>query len=186
MFGRYGRARARHADARLEAYDAVREDAITHHGLSPEVRLADIDPQTMEVWRDTWGGRVHEPGIGGWDWPGLLERLPRRAAILPLAIWYGPDLCGLALGHASRHRAAGVRHTITLTYAERRPEPPQVPLRGLVIPLAVAVARNYGLALGATRLRLRYPDRNLLWYYQLLGFEVAWEGGKPVYCEQEI
>jgi hypothetical protein len=92
----------------------------------------------------------------------------------------------MALGQASRHRAGGVRHTVTLTHAERRPEPPEVPLRGYIIPLAVAVARNYGLALGATRLRLAYPDHNLLRYYELLGFGVAWQGGKPVYCEQEI
>ena len=46
--------------------------------------------------------------------------------------------------------------------------------------------RAYGIALGARRLRLRNPDRNLLWYYQLLGFEVVWNGDEPVYCEQEI
>ena len=186
MFGRYRLARSRHAAARLEAYEAAREDAIASHGLGPQLRVADIDRRAMEVWHQTWEGRTHASGAGGWNWPHLFAEHPRRAAVLPLAIWYGSDLCGLALGHASRHRAAGVRHTVTLTYAERRPEPPEVPLRKLVIPLAVAVARNYGLALGATRLRLRYPDRNLLWYYELLGFKVAWEDGKPVYCEQEI
>jgi hypothetical protein len=75
---------------------------------------------------------------------------------------------------------------VTLIYVERRPEPPAVPLRGKVVPLAVAVARNYGLAVGASRLRLRYPDPGLLWYYRLLGFEVAWKGKKPLYCEREI
>ena len=129
---------------------------------------------------------MHPAGVGGWNWASLVERQPHRAAILPLAIWYGTDLCGLALGRGSRHRAPGVRHTVTLTHAELRPEPPDVPLRGLIIPLAVAVARSYGLALGATRLRLEHPDRNLLWYYERLGFEVVWQAGKPVYCEQEI
>lgn len=186
MFGRYWPARARHAKARAEAYEAAREEAIASEGLGPQLRLADIDGNAMEVWRQTWGGRTHASGTGGWNWPNLITQQPRRAAVLPLAIWYGPDLCGLALGHASRHRAAGVRHTVTLTYAERRPSPPEVPLRKLVIPLAVAVARNYGLALGASWLRLRYPDRNLLWYYELLGFDVAWGSGKPVYCEKEI
>ena len=186
MFGRYGQAKARHADARLEAYEAAREDAIANHGLGPVLRLADIDGRALDAWRQTWAGRRHETETGGWNWPELLRNRPRRAAVLPLAIWYGTDLCGLALGHASRHRAAGVRHTVTLTHAERRPEPPDVPLRGRIIPLAVAVARNYGLAVGATRLRLAYPDANLLWYYEALGFDVAWQGGKPVYCEQEI
>ena len=106
--------------------------------------------------------------------------------MLPLAIWYGSDLCGLALGHASRSRAGGVRHTVSLTYVERRPEPPTVPLRGHVIPLAIAAAQNYGYALGSSRLLLRHPDRNLLWYYLLLGFDVAWEGENPVYCWKEL
>jgi len=155
-------------------------------GLGPQLRLADIDGHTMEVWHQTWARRRHAVDAGGWDWPALVRRQPRRAAILPLAIWYGRDLCGLALGRASRPRAAGVRHTVTLTHAERRPEPPEVPLHGLIIPLAIAVARNYGSALGAHRLRLEYPDAKLLDYYRLLGFKVAWKGGKPVYCEQEI
>ncbi|MFL5386412.1 MAG: hypothetical protein ACJ8GN_28165 [Longimicrobiaceae bacterium] len=186
MFGRYRQAKARHAAARLEAYEATREDAIAD-GLGSLLRLADTDGRALDAWRQSWAGRAHQNvEAGAWNRPALVDQLPRRAAVLPLAIWNGSDLCGLALGHASRHRAAGVRHTVTLTHAERRPEPPEVPLRGRIIPLAVAAARNYGLALGATRLRLRYPDRNLLWYYELLGFDVAWEGGKPVYCEQEI
>jgi len=103
-----------------------------------------------------------------------------------MAIWFNGDLCGLALGYASRHRVFGVRHTITLTHVERRPEPPEVPLRGRVILIAITAAENYGITLGATRLRLSYPDRNLLRLYQRLGFSVAWKGDKPVYCEREI
>ncbi len=75
---------------------------------------------------------------------------------------------------------------MTLTHVERRPEPPDSPLRGKVIPIAIIAAENYGLALGATRLRLSHPDRNLLWLYQRLGFSVAWKGHRPVYCEREI
>jgi len=112
--------------------------------------------------------------------------MPRRAAVLPIAIWYGEDLCGLALGYASRRRAAGIRHTISLTYVERRPAPPAVPVRKHVIPLAVAAAQNYGSAVGASRLLMRNPDPGLLWYYHALGFEVAWRGARPLYCAQEI
>lgn len=184
MFGYY-LARVRHAASRMEAHEATRKDAIAEGICGPDLRLADIDARALDAWRSTWIGE-HPSGAGGWDWPRLVEEKPRRAAVLPLAIWYGADLCGLALGYASRHRAGGVRHTVTLTYVERRPDPPAVPLQGRVIPLAVAAARNYGLALGATRLVLRYPDPKLLWYYGLLGFEVAWKGGQPVYCEREI
>ena len=151
----------------------------------PLLRFADIDTDTLAVWRRTWVG-VHPSGAGKWNWPALVEQLPRRPAVLPIAIWYGEDLCGMALGQTSRRRATGVRHTVTLTFVERRPEPPGVALRRQIIPLAIAAARAYGITIGARRLRLRNPEQNLLWYYQVLGFEIAWKGERPVYCEQEI
>ena len=66
------------------------------------------------------------------------------------------------------------------------PEPPDVPLRGHVVAIATAVAESYGVIMGARRLRLRAPDRNLLPYYQKHGFEVVWRGSLPLYCEREI
>lgn len=186
MVESFQQAKARHREFRLVAYETARRDALTAYALGPELRLEDVDAHALEVWRTRWARRRHAIGAGGWDWSSLVERQPRRAAILPLAIWYGDDLCGLALGRASRRRASGVRHTITITHAERRPEPPEVLLHGLIVPISVSVGRNYGAALGAKRLRLRNPDPKLLRYYQLLGFRVAWRGGRPVYCEQEI
>ena len=103
-----------------------------------------------------------------------------------MAVWYGSDLCGLALGQASRSRAGGLRHTFTLTFVERRAEPPSVPLRGFIIRLALAVAENYGRALGATRLVLRNPDPRLLAHYEVLGCKVVQESQGPLYCLKEI
>lgn len=180
MLESYSAARRRHAAVRLEVYSSVRHDAITAGGLPPQLRLADIDRDAMDAWRCSWAGRCHAGGTGGWNWPALLDRMPRRAAVLPVAIWHGPDLCGLALGHASRARAWHVRHTMTLTFVERRPSPPEVPLRGHVVRLAVAAARSYGAAWRARRLVLRAPDPNLVGYYEKLGFGVAWKGRTPV------
>jgi hypothetical protein len=170
----------------LEAYDAAREGAIGNAELGPELRLCDIDAAALAVWERSWGRRKHPRGVGGWNWPELVGALPRRAAVLPMAVWYGSDLCGLALGQASRSRAGGLRHTLTLTYVERRAEPPTVPLRAYIIPLVVAVAENYGRTLGATRLILRSPDPNLLSYYELQGFAVVRNLQKPLYCFKEI
>ena len=185
MFESYKEARARHTILRHEAYAAAREEAISIQRVHPSLHLADIDGRALDRWRSTWIG-AHRSGAGRWNWLALVEQLPRRAAVLPLAIWFGEDLCGLALGHASRHRTFGGRHTMTLTHVERRPEPPEVPLRGRVILIAITAAENYGLTLGATRLRLSHPDRNLLPFYLRLGFSVARKGDKPVYCEREI
>jgi hypothetical protein len=170
---------------RAEAYESARLDAIDEGVCGPDLRFTDIDEFALQAWTHTWTG-VHPSGAGKWNWEARVDQLPHRPAVLPMAIWNGEDLCGLAVGQASRKRATGVRHTVTLTLVERRPEPPDVPLRGKVIYLAITAARAYGITLGARRLRLRNPDRNLLWYYQLLGFDVVWKGDEPLYCEQEI
>ncbi|HYW14160.1 MAG TPA: hypothetical protein VE871_19500, partial [Longimicrobium sp.] len=153
----YAAAKARHALAREEACATAREDAIERGVCGPDLWLADIDERALATWQHTWRG-IHPSQAGGWKWPSLLERLPHRAAVLPIAIWYGDDLCGLALGQASRRRLNHSRHTITLTFVERRPEPPPVPLRGQVIAIVTAIAREYGLIVGARHLRLRAPD----------------------------
>ena len=181
----YAAARARHAKFRAQAYEAARDDVIERGVCGPELRITDIDSVALGVWEISWRG-VHPSGAGGWNWRSMLENVPRRAAVLPIAVWYEDDLCGLALGQASRRRVNGSRHTITLTYVERRPEPPDVPLRGDIITIATTVAREYGLIIGGRHLRLRAPDRNLLQLYERYGFKPVWKGGIPVHCEREI
>jgi hypothetical protein len=185
LLPRYAAARSRHARFRANAYEVARDEAIEHRGCDHALQIADIDGVALTTWAKSWTG-THPSGADGWNWPALVEQVPRRAAVLPIALWNGADLCGLALGHASRARLNGSRHTVTLTHVERRPEPPAVALRGHVIPLAVIVAENYGLAIGARRLRLRAPAQSLLGYYERAGFETTWKGGMPLYCEREI
>lgn len=176
----FGHARARHGAYRREAYAITRADALHNGVCGPDLRMADIDKRALAAWRATWTG-VHPSGAGKWDWPTLIERAPHRPALLPIAIWYGDDLCGLAHGHASPHRADGTRHTISFTHIERRPEPPAVPLRRRIVSLAVAAAENYGRGLGASQIRLMNPDPRLLRYYcDVLGFVVAWKSERPL------
>jgi hypothetical protein len=181
----YAAARERHARTRAEAYELTRVDALAQGVCGPDLRITDIDEHALAVWERTWLG-VHPSGAGNWNWRALVENIPRRAAVLPFAIWYGDDLCGLALGQVSRPRFTTTRHTVSLTYVERRPEPPAVPLHRGVILLATEVAENYGIIIGARRLRLRAPDRNLLGYYESYGFITVWKGSRPLYCEREI
>jgi hypothetical protein len=181
----YAAARLRHARTRADAYHITRFDAVKQGVCGPELRVADIDAHTLNVWERTWHG-VHPSGAGSWNWRVLVDNLPHRAAVLPFAVWYGDDLCGLALGQVSRRRFTTTRHTVTLTFVERRPEPPEVPLHGKIILLATEVAENYGIIIGARRLRLRAPDRNLLAHYEKYGFVTMWKGKLPLYCEREI
>lgn len=181
----YVDARYRHPNFRADAYRMATSASIQKGLCGPGLRITDIDAHALDVWERTWIG-VHPSGAGKWDWRGLVDRLPRRAAVLRFAIWYGSDLCGMVVGHASRRRMFGARHTITLTYVERRPEPPDVLLRGQIVAIAVIVAEKYGEIVGARRLRLRAPDRNLVPFYGRQGFGIAWKGDVPLYCEREI
>jgi hypothetical protein len=181
----YYLARARHAVAREEAYAFVRDDAMAGGISGPALRLADIDENALTTWRTSWRGH-HPSGAGRWDWARLVDQLPHRAAVMPLAMWHGDDLCGLALGHLSRSRLPRRRHTMTLTRIERRPEPPAVALRGRIAVLAISAAVHYGNDFGASRLRLANPDPRLLKFYRSLGFQVVWKGERPIRCEREI
>lgn len=181
----YEAARERHARIRAEAYAVARLDALKQGLCGPQLWFGDIDAEALAVWNETWTG-VHPSGAGKWNWPSLFEQLPRRAAVLPIAIWYGGDLCGMALGHASRARFNRSRHTVTVTHVERRPEPPAVPVRGHIAELAIMAVKRYGEAVGTRRLRLLNPDRNLLSHYEGLGFRTVWNAEVPLYCEQEI
>jgi hypothetical protein len=181
----YAAARDRHARIRSDAYAVARDNALQQQLCGPELWYGDIDAHALAVWKEAWTG-VHPSGAGRWNWPALVEQLPKRAAVLPVAIWYGNDLCGMAVGHASRSRFNRSRHTVTLTHIERRPEPPSVPVRGHITSLAIMAAEAYGEAVGARRLRLLNPDRNLLSYYEGMKFETIWNVGVPVYCQKEL
>lgn len=182
----YRDAWLRHRGARRLAYATVRTTVIINGDLGPELKIADIDQIALDAWERTWGRRKHPSGAGGWDWPEVVRRGLRRAAVLPVAIWYAEDLCGLALGRASRSREGGFRQAVTLSVIERRPEPPPVAIRGSVVQLVVAVAEKYGRAIGASQLRLDSPDPKLLQWYESFGFEVVWVRGRPVSCTREI
>jgi len=186
MLSPYAIARRRHADIRSEVYSYVRDQYIRAGRVTEDLRITDIDRTAMEAWSGTWMGRRHAAHAGAWNWSLLMDSMPRRAAILPVALWSGDDLCGLALGRASRHRPTGVRHTVTLTHVERRPEPPPVALRGEIVLLSLSIATAYGRSVGASRLRLGYPEPRLIGWYERLGFVVARSGGKAVYCEREM
>ena len=133
------------------------------------------------------GAASTRPRAGGWDWRALVENVPHRAAVLAFAIWYGGDLCGFALGQASRRRLNGSRHTITLTFVERRPEPPgRAVARARGRDCDAAMAREYGLFVGSTASAAAGPGSEPAAVLRVHGFQTAWKGNVPVHCEKEI
>ena len=113
-----------------------------------------------------------------------MRRMPRRAAVIPVAIWHGELLCGLGRGYLTRRRLGG-RQAAVLQYVESCPS--NHPLRGRIIEIAAAAAEIYGAESGARHLRLMNPDPALVGYYcSNFGFRVAHKGAAARYCEREI
>lgn len=179
----FSRARARHAHVRSLAYRVTAETAVREGWSTSGIRLADIDPHTLDVWRHSWTC-PHPHGALPWNWDALVEHMPRRAAVVPLAIWHGETLCGLARGYLTRPRLHG-RNAAVMQYIEACPA--NHPLRGRIVEIAATAAEIYGAEFGARYLRLMNPDPALLAYYtQNFGFRVAYKGAVARYCEREI
>lgn len=178
----YHQALQRYARLRRLAYDLAERLATPGDG---SIRLTDIDPHALDVWRATWN-RAHPLGYGGWDWPGLVERISRRPSAFQVAIWSGEQLCGLAVGRVSKRRPSGRRHTLSLHFLEGNPHRAH-PLSGRVAEIAIAAAEAYAQGLGAWRVRLiDDPLPGVFRTYQRLGFTIARESTTRLYFEKRI
>lgn len=164
---------------------AITSEAVTRTGaISAPVELSLYDRAAESAWRLTWQGVEHPSGSGGWHWPDLVTNRWRRPEAFRLAIWSGSTLCGLAIGHPSKTRPVGRRHTISVDFMEGAPFPH--PLRGSIALLTVTFAITYGRLLGTSRIRLVEPLPGVIETYRTMGFEVVYQGGRPLYCERRI
>jgi hypothetical protein len=179
----FSAALQRYAELRRLAYRRVERLAGEMHVPAP-VRLADIDLAALEAWRATWRQR-HPLGYGGWNWPGIVERIRSRPSAFRLAIWSGECLCGLAVGRCSKRRTSGTRHTVSVHFLEGNADS-RHPLRGFVAPIALATAEAYGAVVGASRLRLVDPLPGVFRIYKRLGFSIARSSATRLYFEKRI
>jgi hypothetical protein len=177
----YHQALQRYARLRRLAFDLA-ERLATPAAVS--IRLTDIDPHALDVWRATWDG-AHPLGYGGWEWPGLVERISRRPSAFQVAIWSGEQLCGLAVGRMSKRRPSGRRHTVSVHFLEGNPHR-EHPLRGRVADIAIGAAEAYARVLGARRVRLIDPLPGVFHIYLRLGYIIARQSPTRLYLEKRI
>lgn len=175
-------AQERYARIRHSAYRIV-EKRIEARSSIP-VHLADIDRHALAIRRRTWT-YPHWSGAGGWNWDKLAHSVLRRPSGFPVAVWSGDRLLGLAVGRASRRRASGMRHTLSIHYVEAHPDPLH-PLRRRVLRIVFNAAEEYGRLLGAKRLRLMDPLPELAPRYRSMGFGIEGQCGRFVYLERRI
>ncbi len=121
----------------------------------PDLRLTSIDLAALNAakpWRSAQAV--------GWEWPAVVKR--RRANRFDLAIWHGEILCGLAYGPAETAWVA-------IGFLQGSPNPAH-PLRGRVIPIALAVLEMQVLAADAAEARLLEPFPELMPLYEAHGY----------------
>lgn len=173
-----------YARRRRSAYDFVREEALRSGFVRADLRLEETNERVLDAWRSSWGG-PHPTGDGSWNWERLLRRAWRRPSAFHVAVWSGDQLCGLGVGRASKRRAGGVRHTISLHFIESAHDRDH-PLRHTVAPLVIGAAQAYGELLGASRIRLIDPLPGAVPLYRALGFTLAGKAERSVYWERRI
>jgi len=98
------------------------------------------------------------------DFNWLKQRNKRRDK-LDVSIWYQGTLCGLFLAKLSRRRIS-----VALRFLESNPFPHG--LAGLMIPIGLTIAENFGLVYGAPQVMISHPERNLVQMYRGQGYEL--------------
>ena len=104
-------------------------------------------------------------GAAIYPWDHIPDWKRKDAKGFDLAIWYGPNLCGLC--YATPRRSA-----ICLKIVLLQGDPDRFhPLRGLIAQIAILAADFYARMLGCKGIEIQEPDPNVIFYYQDLGFD---------------
>jgi hypothetical protein len=176
----YGEARDRYDRLRKLAYDRAVERALSRSIVTSSTRLTPISPAAIQSYRESWLGRRHWTGDGGWPWDLIVRPFLKKPRAFHAALWEGEELCGLAVGKVSRGK-----RRITLQFLQSSPSPTH-PLRGRVTFLMFEAATAYGEVLGSRYLLLRNPLPGALPIYLRFGFEFAETRQGIVYLSRKL
>ena len=167
----YLAAHERYDGYRDEARAAVRERAFRWLlGAGRDVqdlRLTDIDDAALAFWE--WFWRPCHPGVhydGDFPWDAIVDQIRTTPRRLELAIWADGTLCGLCAGMASKNASH-----VAIRFLERFHG--DNPVRGFVMPIAVAYAEAYAIVLGRRELKIRNPTEGATPSYEELGFRLV-------------
>ena len=143
-----------------------------------DLRLLPIDDQALGFWLAlNQMGDLDETGFP-WDKiHSLFQSRPRR---FDLAVWDGLNLCGMAMGEASKGKKF-----VTLKWMERFPTPHNLPRGGLSRIVFMAMS-EYGKILGAQSLRVKDPLPGTESLYLEHQFSLAGRVAGAQYLTREI
>ncbi|HET6764384.1 MAG TPA: hypothetical protein VFH27_11950 [Longimicrobiaceae bacterium] len=177
---RYEDAREFYRHTRRGAFACVRDSLVGRGILGTSLSLSGIDPRAVDAWERTWRGTAHWSLKGGFHWAALHRRYCRKPRNFHCAVWYGEELCGLAVGKLSE-----AHEVLCLHYMEGNPDPDH-PLRGNVADIVFACAHLYAVAVDSKCILLKDPDPALEGYYAGLGFGLAYVERNARYCRRDL
>jgi hypothetical protein len=154
------------SEAEYEALRRSVRDRLQLDLRRPDLRITGITSaviQATRLWR-------MPPRRVSWDWTRLVKR--RGKGHFEVAFWWGPSLCGLAFGKVGPDWLA-------IHYLEGCPEPH--PLKGQILPLAVAALEAQALAQSIPGTRLVDPFVEIEDRYIERGYARVAPPGLPVY-----
>lgn len=123
-----------------------------------QVRLEPITQKAIDA-SSYWGDDATL-----YPWGDVLKWKARDLKGFDLSIWFGPQLCGMC--YATPRKSA---IQITVILLEGKPGKTH-PLKGYVMPLALAAVGNYGRACQLAFIEIEDPSRGAVPLYQELGF----------------
>jgi len=130
------------------------------------IRILPIDQTAITFWQAIvkFGGTF---GNGGFPWDEIFDQLYTTPRRFDVAIWDGPDLCGMAAGKASRGN-----ENVTIKWMERFAIPGD-PLRGWIATTVFTAADHYAKILDRRYLMIRNPLPGTEAIYRAHGFSLA-------------
>ncbi len=147
--------------------------------VGPDLRIMPINENALSFWRIVWQS-FPSAEDGGFNWEEAHGRLWNRPNRYEVAVWSGPVLCGLALGHTSPEK-----QDVCINLLERLSVPGN-PLIGYIAPIVFTAASFYGNILKSQRLKIKNPVDGALPYYEKLGFSLAERVDGSTYYAKEI
>uniref|UniRef100_UPI00287FB602 N-acetyltransferase n=1 Tax=Pseudomonas aeruginosa TaxID=287 RepID=UPI00287FB602 len=154
------------SQARNQSAELIRgQPELLREGIDPQlVQFEPITDQAIEA-SQSWGD-----GAELYRWEDVPSWKEKDRKGFDLALWYGPELCGLCYATPRKSSIC-----IKLILLEGNPDDSH-PLKGEIASLALVAIDFYARMIQCTEIEVQDPEPLVVPWYQELGFDYAEDG----------
>ncbi|MBB2169969.1 hypothetical protein HLH36_16725 [Gluconacetobacter aggeris] len=172
-------AKIRYRSFLVAARDAVE---LEWKAKYPSIRIVGIDQVAIKHANERWVYEENRPRVFNWFY--INEHYSKYIRKIDVAIWHGADLCGMAIGKASRGKNAE-NSNVTIEFIQGAPGSIN-PIKGNVAPISVEVFNNFGFLTDKRVVYLESPLPAVVPYYTNIGFSIDASAPKGLRMKKEI